>query len=89
MNSLRNLPLACLIIFIMQGCKEESYSEKNGPNHISQGQTYDLKLAETLLKVELAATPKDRERGLMFRKSIGPKEGMLLYLKMGPNKDFG
>ena len=88
MNSLRNLPLACLIIFIMQGCKEESYSEKNGPNHISKGQTYDLKLDETLLKVELAATPKDRERGLMFRKSIGPKEGMLFVFKNGTKQRF-
>ena len=68
--------------------QKRSYSEKNGPNHILQGQTYDLKLAETLLKVELAANPKDRERGLMFRKSIGPKEGMLFVFKNGTKQRF-
>lgn len=29
------------------------------------------------LTVELAATPEDRERGLMFRQTMGPQDGML------------
>lgn len=29
------------------------------------------------LKVELAANPEERERGLMFRQTMGPQDGML------------
>ena len=31
----------------------------------------------TAIKVELASTPKQAERGLMFRENLAPKEGML------------
>jgi len=33
------------------------------------------------LKVELAETAEERERGLMFRASIGPEEGMLFVFE--------
>lgn len=40
------------------------------------------------IKVEVAATPRDREKGLMHRKSLGPDEGMLFVYEDETPKSF-
>ncbi len=37
----------------------------------------DIAIDGNLLRVEIAATPKDREQGLMYRKTLAGDEGML------------
>lgn len=40
------------------------------------------------LEVELAQTPEERERGLMFRTSLGPEEGMLFVFEADSELGF-
>lgn len=40
------------------------------------------------LKVELAETPEERERGLMFRTALGPEEGMLFVFDSDAGLSF-
>jgi uncharacterized membrane protein (UPF0127 family) len=40
------------------------------------------------LRVELAADPESRERGLMFRKSLSPDSGMLFSFKYPTKMSF-
>ena len=51
----------------------------NGPKFIFHTHSYEVKISWSSLKVEVAALSKERERGLMFRKSLGLNEGMLLF----------
>jgi uncharacterized membrane protein (UPF0127 family) len=39
--------------------------------------TYDLTFGEVVVRAELACTPAERQRGLMFRKSLAADGGML------------
>jgi uncharacterized membrane protein (UPF0127 family) len=41
-----------------------------------------------VIKAELALTPEEQERGLMFRKSLSPDKGMLFVFADGGVKDF-
>ena len=77
-----------LIFFWSSGCKnpisENSLSVKESKEDIF----FDLKLGETKFKVEVAVLPKEREKGLMYRDRIGPKEGMLFVFKEGSIQRF-
>lgn len=42
------------------------------------GETIELKAGQSVYQVELAATPAERRKGLMFREYLAPGEGMLL-----------
>lgn len=54
--------------------------------------TEDLRLntaaAPVELKVQLAITPKDQERGLMYRQQLGANEGMLFVFPDVANRSF-
>ena len=57
---------------------------------IPQNETefFDLNFSGISLKVELAALPEEREKGLMFRNSIADNEGMLFVFKEGTGQRF-
>ncbi len=44
-----------------------------------------LHVGKAELKTEVAATPEEEERGLMFRRSLGDNDGMI-FLLVGPQK---
>lgn len=41
----------------------------------------NIKLGNKVISVELAVTPEQHERGLMFRKELGPNSGMLFIFR--------
>lgn len=43
---------------------------------------------KTVVRVELADTPAKRQRGLMFRESLGPNEGMLFLFERAGSYPF-
>jgi len=47
--------------------------------------TYELTFGKVVVKAELACTPAERRRGLMFRKSL-PEDGGMLFVFPKPKK---
>ena len=88
MDFFKNLLLACLITFFMQGCKEGGQENQCSTEIQSTTHSYELNLGGVPLKVEVAALTKEREKGLMFRKSLGLNEGMLFIFKKGTKQRF-
>lgn len=74
--SLRLPTLALTFLFLLLcGCGEKKKeTEKKGTNP-EWGRI--LIVGNETLSVEIASTPEERARGLMYRDSLGPKEGML------------
>ena len=72
----------------MQGCKEGGLENQHHSEIGSKTHTYELNLGGVPLKVEVAVLAKEREKGLMFRKSLGLNEGMLFIFKSGTKQRF-
>ena len=89
MDFFKNLLLACLITLFMQGCKEGGQENQCSTEIQSTTHSYELNLGGVPLKVEVAALAKEREKGLMFRKSLGLNEGMLFIFKKGTKQPNG
>ncbi len=51
-------------------------------------QTEIIQVGEYKIRAEIAATPKDRERGLMYRSSLGEDEGMLFVFPRASQQAF-
>jgi len=85
---LKNIILACSVIFFTQGCKQDASNEKLTASDGTGKLYFDLRVGGVPLKVEVAALPKERERGLMFRDSMGDHEGMLFIFKEGTKQRF-
>lgn len=88
MDFFKNLLLACLITLFMQGCKEGDLENQYNPEIGPKTHSYELNLGGVPLKVEVAVLAKEREKGLMFRKSLGLNEGMLFIFKNGTKQRF-
>jgi uncharacterized protein len=43
--------------------------------------TYPLRIGKRILRVEVAATPEERQTGLMHRRSLGEDQGMLFIFE--------
>ena len=73
---IRNLirtPIRALALLACAAFASFAYAQ-DGPQKLD---TIQLTAGMHLIKAELAQTPEQREIGLMFRKTMGPNEGML------------
>jgi len=72
--------LLCLVVLACAAKKPGAAEEgPTGPN--PRLATVELLVGGAPLKVELAKTPGERERGLMFRSSLAEGEGMLFIFE--------
>jgi hypothetical protein len=85
---LKNFILTCSVIFFTQGCKQDAINEKLTASDSTEKLYFDLTVGKVPLKVEVAALPKEREKGLMFRDSMGDHEGMLFIFREGTKQRF-
>jgi len=74
--SLRPFTLA-LILLLLALCSCRGNKEKAEGKRASRQWGRTLVIGDETLTVEIASTPEERARGLMYRDSLGPKEGML------------
>lgn len=88
MEFTKTIKLTCAIFFILQGCKESTLENELRSSTEPNDQFYKLQLAEVLLKVEVAALANEREKGLMFRETMGLQEGMLFIFQTGTEQSF-
>lgn len=72
----------------MQGCKQGTIDVQLPGSIESQNEYFDLTVGKVKLKVEVAALPEERQRGLMFRKSMGDDRGMIFIFKNATKQRF-
>ena len=87
-NLTRTYLVVLLLLNFILGCKENSQSIKGEKIPQNKSELYDLNFSGVSLKVEVAALPKERELGLMFRNSLKENEGMLFVFKEGSGQRF-
>jgi len=86
------LLLALLALAVAAGCDRSSSpapvpppDTADQPQHLTAGQ---IVIGDGHLKVELAVTPEEQQKGMMFRKTLGPDEAMLFIFPRDSNLSF-
>jgi uncharacterized membrane protein (UPF0127 family) len=76
------------VVFLLPCCKESERYKQLSPAGKNEKIFFDFKIAEVPIKIEVAATPEERAKGLMFRESMATNEGMLFIFKEGTSQRF-
>ena len=84
---IQKLPLILFTLFVLVGCKEPAATNIPASNtlHPIKIHTLDDRILE--LNVQMAITPKQQQKGLMFRESMPDDEGMLFIFN--PPREVG
>ena len=90
--NLNTNPLKAIIAFslvlLAKGCKETTYEPKLFSDNNASKTFFDLQVGKVLLKVEVAALAEERTKGLLFRETLGEREGMLFIFERGTQQSF-
>lgn len=79
------LAIAVIITTQSIGCREEGESVR--PEGLGLDSWFPLHLGETVLQVQLAVTPEEKAKGLMFREKLAKGHGMLFaFQNSGPQR---
>lgn len=73
--------LAALLAFCLLSCAAKSSPEEGPTSANPRLRTVELRVGGSALKAEVARTPSEREKGLMFRTSLKDGEGMLFVFE--------
>jgi len=76
------------LIFSNLGCKERKDENEINATGRSINHFFDFKIGEVPLKIEIAALPEERAKGLMFRESMALNEGMFFIFAEGTSQRF-
>jgi uncharacterized membrane protein (UPF0127 family) len=76
------------VVFFLPCCKESERYKQLSPAGKNEKIFFDFKIAEVTIKIEVAATPEERAKGLMFRESMSTNEGMLFIFEEGTSQRF-
>ena len=76
------------LIFSNLGCKERKEANEINTAETSKNHFFDFKIGEVPLKIEIAALPEERTKGLMFRESMALNEGMFFIFAEGTSQRF-
>ena len=77
----------CLIVFY-PGCKETEGNREFEKTERSENRFFNFEIGGVPLRVEVAALPEERAKGLMFRDSMGLNEGMIFIFAEGTSQRF-
>ena len=77
----------CLIVFY-PGCKETEGNREFEKTERSENRFFNFEIGGVPLRVEVAALPEKRAKGLMFRDSMGLNEGMIFIFAEGTSQRF-
>ena len=80
--------IACSLVLLIKGCKETTYEPKLFSDNNASDTFFDLQVGKVSLKVEVAALAEERTIGLMFRETLGEREGMLFIFEKGTQQSF-
>jgi len=76
------------LIFSNLGCKERKEANEINTTERSINHFFDFEIGGVPLKVEVAALPEERAKGLMFRESMALNEGMFFIFAEGTSQRF-
>lgn len=82
-----HLFLNCIFIFLFSGCKDGNSQPKKQKIE-SENKLFTFQIGNHNIKAELAVLPKERQRGLMFRKRLKEGEGMLFIFEKATAQKF-
>ena len=75
------------LIFSNLGCKERKEGNEINTTERSKNHFFDFRIGE-VPKIEIAALPEERAKGLMFRDSMALNEGMFFIFTEGTSQRF-
>ena len=76
------------VVFFLPCCKESERYKQLSPAGKNEKIFFDFKIAQVPIKIEVAVTPEERAKGLMFRESMATNEGMLFIFEEGTSQRF-
>ncbi|MGB0409176.1 MAG: DUF192 domain-containing protein [Opitutales bacterium] len=77
--------LACCTVLFLSGCQEQSAPSRES----ATADTYfPIRLGDSTLQLQLALTPFERGKGLMFRDAMGEHQGMLFLFEQAERRGF-
>lgn len=81
----RLLLLMPLMLAILAGCKSDETSTPTTSQPVAADTYFPLQVGDRSVRVQLAVEPDETQRGLMYRESMGPDEGMI-FIFPGPDQ---
>lgn len=69
-------------------CKKEEQVKSVRNSGKEESKLFNIQVGEVFIKAEIAATPSEREKGLMYRDSLEPGIGMLFIFEESAKRRF-
>lgn len=70
------------------GCKKEEQVKSFRNSDKEEYRHFNIQVGEVFIQAEIAATPEEREKGLMYRDSLEPGNGMLFIFEKSAKRRF-
>lgn len=77
-----------VLIFALAGCEPQANQEPQAKSTLPADTWFTLQIGGQPIRVQLALTEAERERGLMQRKELGPDDGMLFLFESPRQQSF-
>jgi hypothetical protein len=86
----QRLAALVLLILLLGGCKEKAPPARppEPPDQAQHLPTATIQVGDQALVVEVARTEAQRQKGMMFRRRLGPDEAMLFVFERAANMAF-
>ena len=82
------LLLSVLLLLTNAACSERASDSDPPPTQAKSDSYFEIGLGDRIISIQLAVTPSEMERGLMFRKSLDPNQGMLFVYRDARQRSF-
>ena len=82
------LLLSVLLLLTNAACSDRATDSNPPPTQAKSDSYFEIGLGERIISVQLAVSPSEMERGLMFRKSLDPNQGMLFVYRDARQRSF-
>ena len=80
--------LSVLLILTNAACSDRATDSDPPPTQAKSDSYFEIGLGDRIVSIQLAVTPSEMERGLMFRKSLDPNQGMLFVYPDARKRSF-
>ena len=81
--------LLSVLLLLANAARSDRATDSNPPPTQAKSDSYfEIGLGERIISVQLAVSPSEMERGLMFRKSLDPNQGMLFVYRDARQRSF-
>ena len=72
---MRGATLWVVVALVLAGCNKDGLDKPVAPKTVAD--FFPIKVGERTVRMQLAVLPAEQQLGLMFRRDLGPDDGML------------